>query len=65
MAAMKHDLTDRKKVHKSELPKTCGRCGYVADPHELVRVDSRPPFCPNCEKLFTEVPQPRPEKSSI
>ena len=39
---MKHGLTDRKKFHKSELPKTSGRCGYVADPHELVGIDSRP-----------------------
>jgi predicted Zn-ribbon and HTH transcriptional regulator len=59
---MKHDSRTGEKFHKSELPKTCGRCGYVAEPHELVRVDSRPPFCPNCEKLFTEVLKPHPEK---
>jgi hypothetical protein len=51
-----------KNTHKSELPKKCGRCGYIADPHELARVDSRPPFCPNCEKLFTELPNPHAEK---
>jgi hypothetical protein len=58
MAGMKHDLRTRKKFHKSELSKTCGRCCYVADPHELARVDGRPPLCPNCEKLLRKFSDP-------